>query len=42
MVHPTEVFLFVGAVYWLLCSALDWAAGAAARAAGPEARAAAG
>jgi polar amino acid transport system permease protein len=27
MVHPTEVFLFVGAVYWLLCSALDWAAG---------------
>lgn len=23
MVHPAEVFLFVGAVYWLLCSALN-------------------
>ncbi|MBK1615046.1 ABC transporter permease [Rubrivivax gelatinosus] len=38
MVHPTEVFLFVGGVYWLLCSALDWAASAAARAGSPEAR----
>ncbi|KAF1050017.1 amino acid ABC transporter permease [Xylophilus sp.] len=31
MVHPTEVFLFVGALYWLLCSALDLAARTAAR-----------
>ncbi|MFT4190433.1 MAG: amino acid ABC transporter permease [Comamonas sp.] len=31
MVHPTEIFLFVGAVYWLLCSALDLGARAVAR-----------
>ena len=23
MVYPTEIFLFVGAVYWLICAALD-------------------
>jgi polar amino acid transport system permease protein len=38
MVHQTEVFLIVGAVYWLLCSALDWAASAAARSGSPQAR----
>ena len=32
MVHPAEVFLCVGAVYWLLCSALDGAARRLARA----------
>lgn len=26
MVHPAEIFLFVGAIYWLLCTALDWGA----------------
>ena len=26
MVAPAEIFLFVGAIYWLLCSALDTAA----------------
>lgn len=31
MVHPAEVFLFVGAVYWVLCSALDLAARAMGR-----------
>ncbi|MFT4268559.1 MAG: amino acid ABC transporter permease [Xenophilus sp.] len=36
MVAPAEIFLFVGAIYWLLCSALDIAArGVARRAAGP-------
>lgn len=34
MVHPAEVFLCVGAVYWLLCSALDGAARRLARAHG--------
>lgn len=38
MVHPAEIFLFVGGIYWLLCSALDLAARAAARAASPAAR----
>ena len=32
MVRPAEVFLVVGAVYWLICSALDGAANAMARA----------
>lgn len=32
MVHPAEVFLCVGAVYWLLCSALDGVARRLARA----------
>ncbi len=27
MVHPAEVFIFVGMVYWLLCSAVDALAG---------------
>jgi len=31
MVHPTEIFLFIGAVYWLLCTALDLAARLLAR-----------
>lgn len=31
MVHPTEIFLFVGALYWLMCSALDLAARQLAR-----------
>ena len=31
MVRPAEVFLVVGAVYWLICSALDGAANAMAR-----------
>ncbi|WP_028603340.1 hypothetical protein [Ottowia thiooxydans] len=32
MVHPMEVFLFVGAVYWVLCTLLDLASRFAARA----------
>ena len=32
MVRPAEVFLVVGALYWLICSALDWGAHALARA----------
>ena len=32
MVHPAEVFLCVGAVYWLLCSVLDGVARRLARA----------
>jgi polar amino acid transport system permease protein len=39
MVHPIEIFLFVGAIYWLMCSALDLAAHAIARAAESQARA---
>ncbi len=31
MVHPAEIFLFVGLVYWLLCTALDQLAQRAAR-----------
>ena len=26
MVHPTEIFLFIGLVYFVLCSSLDWLA----------------
>lgn len=33
MVHPMEVFLFGGAVYWVLCTLLDLASRCAARAA---------
>jgi polar amino acid transport system permease protein len=32
MVRPAEVFLVVGAVYWVICSMLDWGANALARA----------
>ena len=32
MVRPAEVFLVVGAVYWVICSVLDWGANALARA----------
>ena len=35
MVHPAEVFLFVGAVYWLMCSLLDLCARLLARQATP-------
>lgn len=38
MVHPAEIFLFVGGIYWLACSALDLAARSAARAGSPAAR----
>lgn len=31
MVHPAEVFLFVGGIYWLLCSALNLLAWAVER-----------
>lgn len=31
MVYPTEIFLFVGAVYWCLCAGLDRLAGLLAR-----------
>lgn len=34
MVNPAEVFLFVGAVYWLLCSALNLLAWAVERRSG--------
>ncbi|CAO3430110.1 amino acid ABC transporter permease [Azospirillum endophyticum] len=34
MVHPTEVFLFVGVVYWCLCAGLDRLAAQLARKAG--------
>ena len=30
MVHPAEVFLLVGGIYWLLCSALNLLAWAVA------------
>ena len=36
MVHPAEVFLFVGGIYWLLCSALNLLAWAVERRARPE------
>lgn len=32
MVRPAEVFLVVGALYWLICSLLDWGANAVVRA----------
>ena len=35
MVHPAEVFLFVGGIYWLLCSALNLLAWAVERRARP-------
>ncbi|ROR20244.1 amino acid ABC transporter membrane protein 2 (PAAT family) [Comamonas sp. BIGb0124] len=35
MLHPAEVFLFVGAVYWLMCSLLDLCARLLARQATP-------
>lgn len=31
MVYPTEIFLFVGAIYWLLCVGVDRLAGFASR-----------
>ena len=34
MLHPAEVFLFVGLVYWVLCSAIDVLAGWLGRKAG--------
>lgn len=36
MVNPAEVFLFVGAIYWLLCSLLHLLAGAVAARLQPE------
>ncbi|MEQ6435041.1 amino acid ABC transporter permease [Comamonas sp. w2-DMI] len=36
MVNPAEVFLFVGAIYWLLCSLLHLLAGAVAARLRPE------
>ncbi|WP_283148886.1 amino acid ABC transporter permease [Silvimonas soli] len=31
MIHPVPIFLFAGAIYFVICAALDWAAGRAAR-----------
>ena len=36
MVHPAEVFLLVGAIYWLMCSALNLLAWALARRSQPR------
>lgn len=36
MVHPAEVFLLVGAIYWLMCSALNLLAWAVARRSQPH------
>ena len=38
MLYPAEVFLFVGLVYWLLCSAIDVLAGWLSRRAGAVGR----
>lgn len=38
MVHPTEIFLFVALLYFLLCTSLDLAAAFLARRRRPERR----
>lgn len=41
IIYPAEIFLFVGALYWLLCSALQYASGHVARRFDPARRPAA-
>jgi len=31
MVYPTEIFLFIGGLYFVFCASLEWLANTAAR-----------